>query len=231
MRTFGGIGGAGDLGDAFRTYEGRNIGEFWGKRFAGFTPEGKWTFFNKNGVAVPNAQINTSPFRDQTDLALIGNAIPKYYLSLGNTFTYKKFDLTIFLRSKLDFDVLNTVALSYGNKFGTQGNLLNSAFTKYAEINDTYMYSDYYLESGSFLKVDEVTLGYTFKFNDKAFRSLRVYAVGQNLALLTGYSGNDPDLIQDTGLGQEINGRSLGIDTRSPYPTTRQFVFGVNVGF
>jgi len=231
METFGGIGGAGDLGNAFRTYEGRNIGEFWGKRFNSFTPDGKWLFTNRAGQAVPNSQINTSPFRDQTDLQMIGNAIPKYYLSLGNTFTYKQFDLRVFLRSKLDFDVLNTVALSYGNKFGTQGNLLNSAFTKYAEINDTYMYSDYYLENGSFLKVDEVTLGYTFKFKDKAFRSLRVYAVGQNLALLTGYTGNDPDLIQDTGLGQEINGRSLGIDTRSPYPSTRSFVFGVNFGF
>jgi len=231
MEQFGGIGGAGDLGNAFRTYEGRNIGEFWGKRFNSFTPDGKWLFTNRAGQAVPNAQINTSPFRDQTDLQVIGNAIPKYYLSLGNTFTYKQFDLRVFLRSKLDFDVLNTVALSYGNKFGTQGNLLNSAFTKYGEINDTYMYSDYYLESGSFLKVDEVTLGYTFKFKDKAFRSLRVYAVGQNLALLTGYTGNDPDLIQDTGLGQEINGRSLGIDTRSPYPSTRSFVFGVNFGF
>lgn len=231
MVEFGGIGGFGDLGNAFRTYEGRNIGEFWGKRFAGFTPEGKWLFTNRAGQAVPNAQINTSPFRDQTDYQLLGNAIPKYYLSLGNTFTYKQFDLKVFLRSKLDFDVLNTLALSYGNKFGTQSNLLNSAFTKYAEVNDTYMYSDYYLESGSFLKLDEVSLGYTFKFKDKAFRSLRVYAVGQNLALLTGYKGNDPDLIQDTGLGQDINGRSLGIDTRSPYPTTRQFVFGVNFGF
>lgn len=231
MKTFGSIGGAGALGDAFRTYEGRKIGEFWGKRFAGFTPDGKWLFENRAGQAVPNGEINTSPFRDQTDFQLLGNAIPKYYLSLGNSFTYKQFDLRIFLRSKLDFDVLNTLALSYGNKFGTQGNLLNSAFTKYDEVNDTYMYSDYYLEKGSFLKLDEVTIGYTFKFNDKAFRSLRVYAVGQNLALLTGYTGNDPDLIQDTGLGQEINGRSLGIDTRSPYPTTRQFVFGVNFGF
>ncbi|WP_443944433.1 SusC/RagA family TonB-linked outer membrane protein [Pedobacter sp. AW1-32] len=231
MKTFGSIGGAGALGDAFRTYEGRNVGEFWGKRFAGFTPDGKWLFTNRAGQAVSNGQINTSVFRDQTDFQLLGNAVPRYYLSLGNTFTYKQFDLTVFLRSKLDFDVLNTVALSYGNKFGTQGNLLNSAFTKYSEINDTYMYSDYYLEKGSFLKVDEVTLGYTFKFKDKAFRSLRIYAVGQNLALLTGYSGNDPDTIQDIGLGQEINGRSLGIDTRSPYPTTRQFIFGVNFGF
>ncbi|WP_134204129.1 SusC/RagA family TonB-linked outer membrane protein [Pedobacter suwonensis] len=231
MKEFGSIGGFGALGNAFRTYEGRNIGEFWGKRFAGFTPDGKWQFYTKDGAVVSNQNINTSPFRDQTDLAVIGNAIPKYYLSLTNSFTYKNFDLRVFLRSKLDFDVLNTTAISYGNKNGATTNLLNSAFTKYAEIKDTYMYADYYLEKGDFLKIDEITLGYTFKLNSKSFRNLRIYATGQNLVTFTSYTGNDPDYIQDVGMGQEINGRSLGIDTRSPYPATRQFLFGVNFGF
>ncbi|MFC3562213.1 SusC/RagA family TonB-linked outer membrane protein [Pedobacter jamesrossensis] len=224
LKTFGGIGGFGALGDAIRTYEGRNLGEFWGKRFAGFTPDGKWTFFNRNNEVVSNAQINTSSFRDQTDLAVIGNAIPKYYLSLTNTFRYGNFDFRVFLRSKLDFDVLNTMAISYGNKNGATTNLLNSAFTKYSEIKDTYMYSDYYLESGSFLKVDELTLGYTFKFKTKFVRNLRAYVTGQNLFTITGYTGNDPDTVSDTGLGP-------GIDSRSPYPATRQFLFGVNFGF
>ncbi|PST82356.1 SusC/RagA family TonB-linked outer membrane protein [Pedobacter yulinensis] len=224
MKTFGGIGGFGALGDAIRTYEGGKLGEFWGKRFAGFTPDGKWTFFNKDGNVVSNAQINTSVFRDQTDLAVIGNAIPKYYLSLTNNFTYANFDLRVFLRSKLDYDILNTLALSYGNKNGTQGNLLRTAFTKYNEIKDTYMYSDYYIESGSFVKLDEVTLGYTFKIPNKTIRNLRVYATGSNLATFTKYTGNDPDTVQDTGLGP-------GIDSRSPYPWTRQFLFGVNFGF
>jgi TonB-linked SusC/RagA family outer membrane protein len=231
MKEFGSIGGFGALGNAFRTYEGRNIGEFWGKRFAGFTPDGKWQFYTKDGAVVSNANINTSPFRDQTDLAVIGNAIPKYYLSLTNSFTYKSFDLRVFLRSKLDFDVLNTTAISYGNKNGATTNLLNSAFDKYAEIKDTYMYTDYYLEKGDFLKIDEITLGYTFKLKSKSFRNLRIYATGQNLVTFTAYTGNDPDYIQDVGMGQEINGRSLGIDTRSPYPATRQFLFGVNFGF
>ncbi|WP_293306856.1 SusC/RagA family TonB-linked outer membrane protein [Pedobacter sp. UBA5917] len=231
MKEFGSIGGFGALGNAFRTYEGRNIGEFWGKRFAGFTPDGKWQFYTKDGAIVSNANINTSPFRDQTDLAVIGNAIPKYYLSLTNNFTYKNFDFRVFLRSKLDFDVLNTTAISYGNKNGASTNLLNSAFGKYAEIKDTYMYTDYYLEKGDFLKIDEITVGYTFKLNSKSFRNLRIYATGQNLVTFTGYTGNDPDYIQDVGMGQEINGRSLGIDTRSPYPATRQFLFGVNFGF
>ncbi|MBB6236020.1 TonB-linked SusC/RagA family outer membrane protein [Pedobacter sp. AK013] len=231
MRTFGSIGGFGALGDAFRTYEGRKVGEFWGKRFANFSPDGKWRFYNRNNEVVSNAEINTSVFRDQTDFAVLGNAVPKYYLSLTNNFTYKGFDLRVFLRSKLDFDVLNTMAISYGNKNGASTNLLNSAFTKYAELKDTYMYTDYYLESGSFLKLDEVTLGYTFKLKTKYVRTLRLNLTGQNLVTITGYTGNDPDYIQDTGLGQEINGRSLGIDTRSPYPATRQFLFGVNFGF
>ncbi len=222
MRTFGGIGGFGALGDAIRTYEGRNVGEFWGKRFAGFDANGKWQFYNRNGDVVTNAQINTSVFRDQTDLAVIGNAIPKYYLSLTNSFKYKNFDMRVFLRSKLDYDILNTMAISYGNKSVGTTNLLNSAFTKYAAINDTYMYSDYYLEKGSFVKLDELTLGYTFKV--PSLRRMRVYVTGQNLATITGYSGNDPDFVSDTGLGP-------GIDTRSPYPSTRQFLFGVNVGF
>jgi TonB-linked SusC/RagA family outer membrane protein len=222
LKTFGGIGGFGALGDAIRTYEGRDLGEFWGKRFAGFTPDGKWTFYNRNNEVVSNAQINTSTFRDQTDLAVIGNAIPKYYLSLTNNFRYKAFDLRVFLRSKLDYDILNTMAISYGNKNGAGTNLLNSTFTKYAAIKDTYMYSDYYLERGSFLKVDEVTLGYTFKL--KGVRNLRAYVTGQNLWTITGYTGNDPDFVSDTGLGP-------GLDSRSPYPSTRQFLFGVNFGF
>ena len=224
LRTFSPIGGAGALGDAVRTYEGGKIGDFWGKRFGGFTADGKWLFVNRAGELVPNSQINTSTFRDQTDLQILGNAIPKYYLSLTNSFTYKGFDLRVFLRSKIGFQALNTLALSYGNKFGTQGNLLNSAFTKYAEVNDTYMYSDYYIENASFLKLDELTLGYTFKLNNKNFKSLRLYAVGNNLALITNYTGNDPDGITDIGL-------NAGVDTRSPYPTTRSFVFGVNFGF
>ena len=87
------IGGAGALGDAITTYEGGNIGEFWGKRFAGFTADGKWLFYNRNGEKVTNDKINYSKDRNVTDLAKIGNAIPKYYASLNNNFTYKNFNL------------------------------------------------------------------------------------------------------------------------------------------
>jgi len=230
-KTFGGIGGAGALGDAFTTYEGEKVGEFWGKRFAGFTEDGKWLFYNRNGEAVPNDQINYSKDRDLTDLAPIGNAVPKYYLSLTNSFKYKQFDFRIFMRGRFDYDILNTMALSYANKTWS-GNLLKETFGKYSQINDTYMYSDYYLENGSYWKIDEVTLGYTFKLPTKLVKNLRIYATGQNLATITSYTGNDPDFVSDTGLGNaDGSGKSLGIDSRGAYPSTRSFLFGVNLNF
>ncbi|EDM34269.1 putative outer membrane protein [Pedobacter sp. BAL39] len=227
----GNINGAGDLGQAFTTYEGSKIGTFYGKRFAGFTPEGKWLFYNRNGEAVTNDQINNSRNdRSVSDLAPIGNAVPKFYMSMTQNFNYKNWDLRIFMRGKFGFDALNTTALTYGNKTWS-GNLIKDTFTKYAEINDTYMYSDYYLENASFLKIDEVTLGYNFNFKSKGIRNLRIYATGQNLLTFTGYSGNDPDFILDTGIGNEVDGRSLGLDTRGPYPSSRSILLGVNVGF
>ena len=223
-RTFGDIGGAGDLGQAITTYEGEAIGTFYGKRFAGFDADGKWLFFNRNGVPVRNDQINYSKDKNLSDLAPIGNAIPKYYASYTANFTYKNFDFRVFLRGKFDYDILNTTALTYGNPSITGSNYLRDAFGKYSQINDTFMYSDYYIESGTNVKIDEVTLGYNFKLKSRYIRNLRVYATGQNLATITGYSGNDPDFVQDTGLGP-------GIDNRGAYPSTRSFLFGVNVGF
>ena len=115
------------------------------------------------------------------------------------------------------------MALSYGNKT-SKTNLLRSAFTKYAQITGGYMYSDYYLEPGDFVKLDELTLGYTFRLNSNYIRSMRLYVTGQNLATFTKYTGNDPDFVQDLGLG-------AGIDSRGPYPSTSSVLVGFNLGF
>ncbi|SKB47605.1 SusC/RagA family TonB-linked outer membrane protein [Daejeonella lutea] len=223
FKTFGGIGGAGALGDAIVTYEGERLGEFWGKRFAGFDATGKWLFYNRKGEKVLNAQINNSRDRAVTDLVKIGNAIPKFYASMTQNLRFKNFDFRVFFRGKFGHDILNTSAISYANKTWS-GNLLKSTFDKYSEIKDTYMYSDYYLEKGSYVKLDEITLGYNFKLNTKYIRNMRVYANGQNLATITGYTGSDPDYVPDNGLGP-------GIDGRGPYPSTRSFMVGLNLGF
>jgi TonB-linked SusC/RagA family outer membrane protein len=217
--SLGDIGGAGALGNAIRTTEGGAIGNFYGKRFAGFDSNGKWLFYKKDGkTAVPITQITSD---DQT---VIGNAVPKYYLSWTNSFTYKNWDFSFFFRGRFKYKILNTMDITYGNKFNLPNNVLNKAFTKYAQLNDTYQYSDFYLQPGGFLKLDNATIGYTFKPKTDYIHNLRLYISGNNLITMTKYGGNDPDFVNDTGLAP-------GIDTRGPYPSTRQFLIGLNLGF
>ncbi len=96
FKDYAPIGGFGALGNAIRTFEGGDLGNFYGKRFAGFDENGKWLFYKRDGSAVPFDQINNSIDPEQSDLAVIGNAIPKYYLGWTNTLTYKNFDLNDF---------------------------------------------------------------------------------------------------------------------------------------
>ncbi|HVF80773.1 MAG TPA: SusC/RagA family TonB-linked outer membrane protein, partial [Flavisolibacter sp.] len=219
FKTYGGIGGFGALGDAIRTVEGGKLGNFYGKRFAGFDPNGKWLYYKADGkTKVPFSQITGD------DLSVIGNGIPKFYVSWTNDFTYKNFDFRFFFRGRFGNQILNTMEIAYGTKASLPNNVLNSAFTRNAQLNDTYSYSDYYLEPGGFLKLDNVTLGYKFKLSTSYIRNLRIYASGVNLLTITKYRGNDPDFVNDTGLG-------AGIDGRGPYPSTRQYTVGLNVGF
>jgi TonB-linked SusC/RagA family outer membrane protein len=223
-RTYGGIGGAGALGDAIRLTEGAKLGAFYGKRFAGFDPNGKWLFFKRDGSKALFQDINTSTDPATSDLAIIGNGIPKFYASWTNQFSYKGFDLRLYFRGKFGYDILNLTEMAYGNKTNASANLLKSTFGKHAALNDTYQYSDYYLEKGDHIKLDEVTIAYNFSIKSAYIRNLRVYVSGSNIATITGYSGNDPDFVNDTGLG-------AGLDSRGPYPSTRSFLIGLNVGF
>jgi len=101
--------------------------------------------------------------------------------------------------------------------------VLNDAFTTHAQLNGPYQYSDYYLESGSFVKLDNITLGYNLNIKSTYIRNLRVYANARNVATITGYNGLDPEV--------EDNGLAPGIESRGVYPRTRTFTLGLNVGF
>src|SRR5690606_41410332 len=122
---------------------------------------------------------------DLDDLAIIGNGVPKYQASLSNTFSYKGFDLTILLRGKFAFDILNTQELYFGNKRWLPNNLLTSAVTTHNEIDDDPQYSDYYIERGDFVKLDNITIGYNFSLNSHYIRNMRIYLTGRNIATIT----------------------------------------------
>jgi len=214
---FAGLPSPGNLGQAIRVEEGGVVGNFYGKRFAGFTEDGKWQFHKADGTIGGSADMTSE------DLTIIGNGVPKYMASWNNTLRYKNFDLTVFFRGKFGFDILNTKEMYFGNKKWLPNNLLKSAITTHAELNDDPQYSDYYLEKGDFVKLDNLTLGYNFNLNSNYVSNLRVFASGRNLLTITGYSGLDPEL-QDVGF-------ETGIDGRGFYPRTKSFTVGVNVGF
>lgn len=214
----GGIGGYGALGDAVRLYEGSEIGNFYGKRFAGFDADGEWLFYNKAGEAVSGNEINDG------DLTVIGNGAPKWHLGLTNTLRYKNFDVTIGFIGKFQFDVLNRQKMAYGNLKTLRAgyNVLKSALTD--GIDASYQYSDYYLEKGDYLKLDNLTIGYTLPKDLIPFvSSARFYVAGRDLFFITGYSGETPEL-DDTGLSPSM----------APYartPLTRSFTVGCNIKF
>src|SRR5690606_29713563 len=151
---YGGLPSPGNLGQAIRLEEGGEIGSFYGKKFAGFNDDGKWLFEKADGTTGLAGEMNND------DLAYIGNGVPKYQMSLGNRFAYKGFDLSIFFRGKFQFDILNTPQMYFANKKWLPNNVLEDAFTTHSQLNDDPQYSDYYLENGSFVKLDNVTLGY-----------------------------------------------------------------------
>lgn len=214
---FYGLPSPGNLGNAFRLEEGGAVGNFYGKRFAGFSDDGKWLFYKADGTTGTAGEMNDD------DLSVIGNGVPKYHAALNNTFRYKNFDLTVFFRGKFGFDILNTKELYFGNKKWLPNNLLKSALTKHNQLDDDPQYSDYYIEKGDFVKLDNLTLGYNFDLKTSYIRNLRLYVTGRNLVTITGYSGIDPEL-EDTGF-------ETGVDARGFYPRTKTWTVGLNVGF
>jgi TonB-linked SusC/RagA family outer membrane protein len=214
---FGGLPSPGNLGNSIRVFEGGPIGDFWGYRFAGFDDQGKWVFFKKDG-----AKAGSGAMTDD-DKVVIGNGVPKSMVSLTNRFKYKDFDLTLFFRGKLGFDLLNTKEMYFGNINWSPNNMLRTVLSKHAQLKESPQYSNYYLEPGGFVKLDNVTLGYTVKLKTSYLRNLYVYVTGRNLITFTRYNGLDPEL-EDTGF-------TTGIDSRGFYPRTKSLAAGLRVSF
>lgn len=162
---------------------------------------------------VPDGIVN------DLDKRVIEQPAPTTILGLTSSFNYKGFDFSFTLRGNLGNYVYNNNASARGwwNNLTVNPNFLNNLHTSVLETNFTssQFFSDYYLEDASFLRMDNVTLGYTINPN-AVFSSLRVYATAQNLFVLTEYSGMDPEV-------------ENGID-RNPFPRARTFIVGLSLG-
>jgi len=144
------------------------------------------------------------------------NPNPKFNYGLTNSFSYNNWDLSFVLRGVYGQKNYNNVLLDYE----TITRLPSANTTKTALTNgikDGLQNSDKWLESASFLRMDNAALGYTFK-HIKGFKNFRVYVAGNNLFIITKYRGSDP----------EISGNFIDYNS---YPKSRTFLLGTNISF
>ena len=196
-----------------RIYEGQPIGNFYGPVFTGMDENGNATY---KGVAAGEA-VNESVYE------VIGNAYPDLTFGWGNNLKYKNWDLSFLFRGSIGNDVANIQRLFYEGYYYFGGkNILKSTLDSPDNAGQT-TWSSHFVEDGSFLKLSNVTLSYTWKPNVSWLRALRVYLTGENLLIITGYKGVDPEV--------SLNGLAPGIAWDSYYPAARTFLLGVNISF
>ena len=206
----------GSPGTAVRLQPNAKVGQFYVWKYAGIDADGNWLLLDKDNNIIPAAE------KKQEDKRFIGNALPDLVLSWDNTLTWKNFDLNLFFRAWIGHDVFNMTEMYYGLPNAINKNVLTSAYTRNAHIVGEKELCDYFIEDGSFLKLDALSIGYTLELG-RLIRSVRFSLSGRNLFCLTGYRGIDPE-VNTTGLTPGFEGLYL-------YPDTRVYTFGLQVSF
>lgn len=214
-----------------------------------FAPEGPGDIRYKD--------LNGDKVINDLDRTVIGNATPKYTGGLNQQFAYKSFDASIFLNWVVGNDIYNANKVEFSSGLYANTNLLTSAYndntyrntdpvtgqlvTDIARLNEInanatqaapsrgrYISSSANIESGSFLRLNNVTLGYSLPkslVQRAKITNVRFYVTGSNLYTLTKYTGYDP----------EVNARRTtpltpGVDYAA-YPRSRALLFGMNLTF
>lgn len=173
------------------------------------------------------------------DRTVIGNAMPKWYGGITNTFNYKGIDFSFMFQFNYGNEIYNATRLYATQSRSGRRNMLAEVADRWSPTNasnkvpsqDGYIVNDVYsrfIEDGSFLRLKNITLGYTLphKWTRKFHASkLRIYATGQNLFCISGYSGYDPEVNSASS-----NPMTPGLDWGA-YPKSRVFTFGIDLQF
>lgn len=188
---------------------GQPIGTFYGKRFIGVV----------DGV---------EQFANDGEPEVIGCAQPDLTFGLGTNLQYKNWTLSLNFRGSIGNDVYNCTANNLAYLSNLPGrNVLKEAVTSGVNRDQAKVYSSRFIEDGSFVRLDNLSLGYNFSLPKLYISNARVFVSAQNLFVITGYSGADPEVnseISRTGVAP------LGVDYLS-YPKARTFSMGINLSF
>lgn len=239
-----------------RTVVGRSIGEFYGYKVAGIfktdeqlrnappqfgrpiepTQAGTWL------GDVQYVDINNDGVINEQDQTFIGNPNPKFTYGITNNFSYKAFDLSIFLNGSYGAKILNVLNRTIGglsslyqNQLASRANFWTPAnpgsnipAPKGGTDNPNLAISDQYIESGSFLRIQNVNLGYNLPAAAAArlkMSRLKIYTSVQNLYTFTPYKGYDPE-IGSANQNVFLTNIDLG-----RYPIPRTITLGINAEF
>ena len=171
---------------------------------------------------------------DDNDRAYSGSYQPKFTMGLTASVNYKAFDLSVNLYGTIGSKIYNgKKAARFNSLDNVEASVANDnwTFTNYASnvpaaYLDPLPQSTYFLESGNFVRINNLSIGYTFKqkfLSRYKITNFRCYLTSQNLATFTKYSGFTPELAEGDPLNQGIE--------YNAYPTTRTFALGVNLTF
>lgn len=211
------IGGKGQSGNPTQVIkEGYPLGTFFLRQWAGRDESDVSLFYAANGDKLRVVTVD--------DFVIGNSAQPKLLFGWSNSFSYANFDLSCFFRGVAGNKILNgTLAALNDVNYAASNNIPRFSLGEpIGDINSFY-YSDRFLESGSYVRLDNATLGYTLDLSSIRMKSARIYLTGNNLFVITKYSGVDPEI--------NMGGIEPGIDNNNFYPKTRSFMLGVNLNF
>jgi iron complex outermembrane receptor protein len=217
--TTGAASGSGQTGATINgMISGYPIGSFYMTKFTGIGEDGLSTY---EGPLVPGGD----------NRYVVGSALPDVTYNFYANMNYKNFDLSLNFNGVTGNEIYNHTAMNkfYKAQLAESSNVVPKAIEYPNEsITNAAIVSTRYLEDGSFFRLNNMTLGYNFDTKSiNWLQNLRLSLTGQNLFVITNYSGFDPEVNQDKSRGGI---QSFGIDDNG-YPKARSFVFGLNVTF
>lgn len=196
---------------------GQTLGNFFGPRFL--------------GVDENNSYVLSATETDGFEV--IGNALPDGDFGFNNTFVLGDWDLTFFLRGSFGHEIYNSYRGFYENRQADPSSRNSVSTDKTPNILGAATFSDLYIEDASFIRLDNLQLGYNLPTSSDWVSNVRIYAAAQNLFTITDYTGIDPEVrYTDQANGDRFTSSlSPGIERRNTYFTTRTITVGATINF
>ena len=223
--TTGSATGAGQTGATINGYiNGEPIGAFYMKEFVGIGEDGLNEFRDTNG----DGQVL------ENDRLVVGTALPNLIYGFYTNFGYKGFELSLNFNGVAGNKIYNHTTMSLFQKGSLASSFNTTAFAvafPEEDITNSNEVSTRYLEDGSFLRLNNATLSYSLSPGQWGLgdwvSQVRLSLTGQNLFVITNYTGFDPEVNTGSSLGGV---QTFGID-RFTYPTARTILAGLQISF